>query len=159
MTSPEPTTSRRPVPSLDEVRTLPAAQLRRMAPPGTRFPDGRLRVEVEIPSGYQEVVLEQDPRPFGPRYLARCPCGARTLFLRFDEHSGRWRCAKCMKLRSARDRFRHTRAFRAVVLPLLDLERERRRLAHKWATHANRALFATMERRVLGEVAQALAAK
>jgi hypothetical protein len=146
----------RRMPSLDEVPTLRAADLRRVGLPAVGLDDGSLRVSVEAPSGQQEVVLVPDPRPFGQRYLALCACGRRTLFLRLQQASGWWRCAKCQKLRSARDRYRRSTTFNRVFRPLLDLDRLRRRTAHKFAPTARKKRFEEVEKRVLADVARAI---
>jgi hypothetical protein len=61
-----------------------------------------------------------------------------------------------MKLPSARDRFRKNRMFREVVRPLLDLERQRQRLAHRWASRATREEYEQLEVRTMEAVGRVL---
>ena len=118
---------RRPV--SDEVPGIRVARLRKLAVP--RGDDGRLHVVLAAPAGKQEVWLVRRRRGFGYVYEAQCPCGHRALILRLDQASGWWRCAKCLGLRCARSRSHGHRTFTDLVLPLLLLERRRRKLSRR----------------------------
>jgi hypothetical protein len=114
-----------------------------------------MRVVVDGLGCTQEVILEADERRLGARWLAVCGCGHRTLRLHLDPDGGTWRCWKCMRLRSARDRFRGNRFFNMVERPLLDLAHEARRTLRPGSHQKRVAKFAERSARVLAEVAKA----
>ncbi len=139
------------------VPAVRVADLRRLAGPGAVRRDGTIRVTVEAPAGPQRFVLVPEWRPYGNRYLAICGCGRKMRLLRLDQSTGCWKCGKCLGLRSARSRFRDSRVFREVVLPLMDLDRLRQRMAHPWSRRSKREAFAVIERETVQEVLRTLA--
>ena len=118
---------RRPV--AEEVPGIRVARLRKLAVPCGA--DGRMRVVLAAPGGKQEIVLVRRWRGFGYVYEAQCKCGHRALILRLDGATGWWRCARCLGLRCARSMSRGRHLFADVVLPILLVERRRRRLGRR----------------------------
>lgn len=152
-----PPTRRRRHPIVEEVPALRAARLRRLVERWEPEPDGSVTVQVRRGGGTQTIRLVPDPRPYGPRWLARCGCGRRVLILRLDAATGIWRCKGCLGIRYAKSWYRRDPVFRAVVRPLLDLERARRRMAYPRAPRARRAQYEQLEADVLAQVREAVA--
>jgi hypothetical protein len=133
------------------------ADLRRLAGPSAVRQDGTIHVTVQAPAGAQRFVLVPEWRPYGNRFLAVCACGRKMRLLRLDEAAGVWKCGKCLGLRSARSKYRDSRLFREIVRPLMDLDRERLRMAHPWSRKASRGEFERIEAETVESVARALA--
>ena len=114
---------------------------------------GPTTVVVEVAQVRQSVrVVPDADRRIGPRWVIEAPCcERRTLALFLDRAGRRLVCRRCGDIRSPRDRFRRDPIFRAM-LPLLDVQRLRRRLAHWYASRASRARYANLERQAVAQV-------
>ena len=156
MLSSELPTRRPPAAALGELPILRAHVVRAKVAGHLPGQNGGYRVAVPSASGGQVLDLEPDPRPIGARWLLRCECTRRTLALHLDPETGRWRCSVCLHLRSARSKGWHSPVFTTVTRPLLDLERQRQRLAHRYASFSNRERFANMEAETTECVAAAM---
>ena len=138
----------------EEVPGLRVAKLRRLARPAGD--GGRLRLILQAPAGPQEMMLLPRVRGFGTVYEAACACGHRALTLRLDPRTGWWRCGRCLRLRSARSRFRRSSSFNQLVLPLLLLEKARRKMNYHNAPKVRREAFAVIENSTLDVIEQRL---
>jgi hypothetical protein len=142
---------------LHAVPMLPVSLLRHaLQENGGLMGDQPVTVRVVAPAGVQGVQLESEQKPLGVRLVAVCACGRRALRLRLDQESGWWRCSRCMHLRSARTMRGRGKLFRQVVVPALDLARERKRMNGMRTTRAQRSAFAQREEEVVAKMTASL---
>jgi len=136
--------------TIPEVR---ARQIRRLLRRQGRELIGPTVVAVEVMGMRQNVELVPDAdRWIGARWTIRAPCcGRRRLAVFVDRARRRLVCWQCGNVRSPRDLYARNTVFRAM-LPLLDVQRLRRRLAHWYASRANRARYASLERHAVAQV-------